>query len=189
MPVPGFLAATISREIVGAGGDLRAVTTDFSNTCFISRERLEVVLVDRVREHRLELADAVDEVLELERLGREARVGAVQVAREREVLLDDRRAERHRREAPRSSRACGRRSRRACRSARAARASTLRPTRSDGVGYCDVHCSTVTSSPAAATAASSSAHDDIPDVRSTGLPVAAAARTSSRFVTSPEPIL
>ena len=44
-------------------------------------------------------------------------------------------------------------------------------------------------SPAASTAASSSSHELIPDESRTGLPVAAAARTSSRFVTSPEPIL
>ena len=36
MPVPGFLAATISREITVPAGMSCVVTTDFSNTRFIS---------------------------------------------------------------------------------------------------------------------------------------------------------
>ena len=34
--MPGFLAATISREISAPAGISRVLTTDFSNTCFIS---------------------------------------------------------------------------------------------------------------------------------------------------------
>ena len=143
-------------------GSPAVVTTDFSNTCFISpngsRSSLSTGLASIVSISRMPSTRSSNS----SRLGREARVRAVQIAGEREVLLDDGRAERRPRRTPRSSRACGRRSRRACRSARAARASTFRPTRSGGVGYCDVHCSTVTSSPAAATAASSSAHERHP---------------------------
>ena len=98
MPVPGFLAATISREISAPAGISRVRDDRLLEHLLHLAVRLEVVLVHGVREHRLELADAVDEVLELERLGREARVGAVEVTRKREVLLDDRRPERHRRE-------------------------------------------------------------------------------------------
>ena len=170
IPVPGFFAASISREISAPAGMSRVGDDALLEHALHLRERREVVLVDRVREHRLELADPVDELLELvQARARSAASGPYSVAREREVLLDDGRAERDRCEAPRTARACGRRTRPACRSARAAPRSTFSPTRSGGVGYCDVHWRTVTSSPAAATAASSSSHELIPDVSSTRL--------------------
>ena len=87
----------LARDL-GAGRNLPRRDDGLLEDALHLAQLADVVLVDRVREHRLDRADPLDEVLELVGLERERGVGPVELAREREVLLDHDRPERDRRE-------------------------------------------------------------------------------------------